>query len=215
MSQETKPSRPRRDIYLGVLTIVVTVALCVLAVRYQSYLMNIAHIAGYSLVGVFVIAFIAGSAFSFVAIPLPYWLLVVTLSGVLAPQWGLFAPIWVGLTSALGASLGHLPTFMIGYGGRKTYLGLSRFISTKSDGTKRGLYTRIMDWVRRHGSWAVFVMSAAFNPLHLPMTVAIGALHYPPPKFFLFSFLGNTVKSLFLAFCGYYGLTSLFHLFAV
>jgi len=47
------------------------------------------------------------------------------------------------------------------------------------------------------------------------MTVAIGALHYPPPKFFLFSFLGNTVKSLFLAFCGYYGLTSLFHLFAV
>ncbi len=210
MSQETKPPRPRRDFYLGVLTIVVTVALCVLAVRYQGDLMNVAHIAGYSLVGVFIIAFISGSAFSFVAIPLPYWLLVITLSGVLAPQWGLLAPIWVGLTSALGTSLGHLPTFMIGYGGRKTYLGLSRFISTKSDVTKRSLYTRVMSWARSHGSWAVFVMSAAFNPLHLPMTVAIGAFHYPPPKFFLFSLLGNAVKSLFLAFCGYYGLTSLF-----
>ena len=173
--------------------------------------MSIARLAGYSLLGVFLIAFIAGSAFSFVAIPIPYWLLVFTLSSVLAPQWGLLAPVWVGMTSALGTSLGHLPTFMIGYGGGKTYLGLSRFSGTKSDGTKRSLYTRVMHWARRHGSWAVFFMSAAFNPLHLPMTVAMGALHYPPPKFFLFSFLGNTVKGLFLGFCGYFGLGSLLY----
>ena len=217
MSQEDKPSRPRRDIYLGVLTIIVTVALCVVAIRYQDYLMSMAHLASYSLVGVFIIAFIAGSVFSFAAIPIPYWLLVFTLSSVLAPQWGLLAPVWVGMTSALGTSLGHLPTFMIGYGGRKTYLGLARFTGNKNKNgsTKRSLYTRVMDWARRHGSWAVFAMSATFNPFHLPMTIAIGALHYPPPKFFLFSFLGNTVKSLFLAFCGYFGLTSLFHFLRV
>jgi membrane protein DedA with SNARE-associated domain len=209
MSQEVKPSRPKRDIYLGVLTIVVTVALCVLAIRYQDYLMSMARLAGYSLLGVFIIAFIAGSLFSFAAIPIPYWLLVFTLSSVLAPQWGLLAPVWVGMTSALGTSLGHFPTFMIGYGGGKTYLGLTRFTVAKNESNKRSLYSRVMDWARRHGSWAVFVMSAVFNPFHLPMTFAIGALHYPPPKFFLFSFLGNTVKSLFLAFCGYFGLSSL------
>ena len=216
MSQEVKPSRPRRDIYLGAITIIVTIALCVLAVIYQDYLLkSIARMAGYSLLGVFLIAFIAGSAFSFAAIPIPYWLLVFTLSSVLAPQWGLFAPVWVGLTSALGTSLGHLPTFMIGYGGGKTYLGLARFTGAKSDGAKRSLYTRVMDGARRHGSWAVFVMSAVFNPLHLPMTVAMGALHYPPPKFFLFSFLGNAVKGLFLGFCGYFGLGSLLHFLGV
>jgi membrane protein DedA with SNARE-associated domain len=50
-------------------------------------------------------------------------------------------------------------------------------------------------------------MSAVFNPLHLPMTIAIGALRFPPPKFLFYSFLGNAVKSLFLAFAGYFGLT--------
>jgi membrane protein DedA with SNARE-associated domain len=215
MNQEVKPPRRRRDIYIGVLTIVVTVALCVLAIYYQDDLMNMAHIAGYSLAGVFIIAFIAGSIFSFVAIPLPYWLLVFTLPSVLAPQWGLFAPIWVGMTSALGTSLGHLPTFMIGYGGRKTYQGIARFARPRNDSNKRSLYSRVMDWARRHGGWAVFAMSAIFSPFHLPMTVAVGALHYPPPKFFLFSFLGNAVKGLFLAFCGYFGLGSLLRFFGI
>jgi membrane protein YqaA with SNARE-associated domain len=213
MSQKVKPSRPKRDIYLGIATIVVTVAVCVVAVIYQDELMDIAHIAGYSLAGVFLLSFISGSLFSFVAIPFPYWLLVFTLSGVLAPQWGLWAPIFVGMTSALATSLGHLPTFMIGYGGGKTYQGLARFIrdkiGTKNEDNKRGFYTRSMDWARRHGSWASFAMSAAFNPLHLPMTIAMGTLHYSPLKFFFFSFLGNTVKNLFLAFCGYFGLGSL------
>jgi membrane protein DedA with SNARE-associated domain len=212
---EVKPPRRRRDIYIGVLTVVVTVVICVLAIYYQDDLMSMARLAGYSLLGVFLIAFIAGSAFSFVAIPVPYWLLVFTLSSVLAPRWGLFAPLWVGMTSALGTSLGHLPTFMIGYGGGKTYQGLARFTGTQNGSAKRGLYTRIMDWARRHGSWAVFVMSALFNPLHLPMTLAVGALRYPPWKFFLFSFLGNTVKGLFLAFCGYFGLGSLLRFFGI
>jgi len=216
MSQEVKPSRPKRDIYLGVLIIIVTVVICVVAILYQDELMKIAHVTSYSLASVFLISFVSGSVFSFVAIPIPYWLLVFTLSSVLAPQWGLLAPIWVAMTSALATSLGHLPTFMIGYGGGKTYRGLARFIGgkigTKNDRTKPGLYTRSMEWARRHGSWAAFAMSAAFNPLHLPMTIAIGTLRYSPPKFLLFSFLGNAVKNLFLAFCGYFGLGFLLRL---
>jgi membrane protein YqaA with SNARE-associated domain len=219
MSQEAKPPRHKREIYLGVTTIVVTIVVCFLAVYYQDDLMTIAHIAGYSLLGVFIISFISGSVFSFVAIPFPYWLLVFTLSSVLAPQWGVLAPVWVGMTSALATSLGHLPTFMIGYGGGKTYEGLAKFIgdriSTKNESNKRSFYSRCMGWARRHGSWAVFVMSAAFNPLHLPMTIAIGTLRYPPLKFFFFSFLGNSVKGLLLAFCGYFGLGSILRLFGI
>jgi len=67
-----------------------------------------------------------------------------------------------------------------------------------------------MSWAQRHGSWAVFLMSAAVNPLHLPMTIAIAALGYPPHKFFIFCFLGVALKSLIIAFCGYFGLTSIF-----
>jgi membrane protein DedA with SNARE-associated domain len=203
MDVEIKQHCPKREIYLGILGIVVTIGLCVTAIYYKDDLMRMTYMAGYSLLGVLIISFIAGSLLSFTAVPVPYWLLVFTLPSVLAANWGLLAPVWVGLTSALGCTLGHLPTFMIGYGGRS----LSQRVTTKFNNR---FYNRAMEWAQRHGSWAVFAMSAMFNPLHLPMTIAIGALRFPPPKFLLFSFLGNTVKSLFLAFCGYFGLTSLF-----
>jgi len=203
MDVEVKRRWPKKETYLGVLAIVVTIALCVASIYYKDELMRMTYLAGYSLLGVLIISFIAGSLLSFTAVPVPYWLLVFTLPSVLAANWGLLAPVGVGITSALGCTLGHLPTFMIGYGGRS----LSQRITTKFNNR---FYTRAMEWAQQHGSWAVFAMSAMFNPLHLPMTIAIGALRFPPPKFLLFSFLGNTVKSLFLAFCGYFGLTSLF-----
>ncbi len=208
MSQEVKRRWPRREIYLGVLAVVVTIILCLAAIYYKDDLMSMTYMAGYSLLGVLIIAFMAGSLLSFTAVPVPYWLLVFTLPSVLAPQWGMLAPVWVGLTSALGATLGHLPTFMIGYGGRT----LSQRVATLASNR---FYNRAMEWAQKHGSWAVFVMSAMFNPIHLPMTIAIGALRFPPPKFLLFSFLGNTVKSLFLAFAGYYGLTQLLRFIGV
>lgn len=208
MSQEVKKRWPKREILLGALAIVVTIALCVVALCYKDDLMSMAHMAGYSLIGVLILTFIAGSIVSVTLIPVPYFLLVFTLPGVLAPQWGILAPIWVGMVSALGASLAQLLTFMIGYGGKN----LSRRATPKI--TNR-FYTRAIDWARRHGSWAVFLMSAIFNPIHVPMTIAIAALHYPPQKFFLYSWLGNAVKGLFIAFCGYFGLTSLFHFMGV
>ena len=205
ISQEVNKRWPKKGVYLGALALVVTIGLCVAAIYYKDTLLNIANVAQYSLLGMVVVAFIAGSTFSFVAIPVPYWLLVFTLPSVLAPQWGLLAPLAIGLTSAVGTTLGHLPTFMIGYGGGSLSQRLDVMVNNR-------FYNRAIEWARKHGSWAVFVMSAMLNPLHLPMTIAIGALRYPPLKFFLFSFLGNMVKSLVIAFCGYFGLRSLLNL---
>lgn len=200
---EAKKHWPKKEIYLGVLAIVFTIVLCVAAIYYKDDLMNIDYMAGYGLLGLLVISFIASSTFSITAVPLPFWLLVLTLPSVISSQWGILAPVWVGLTTAVGIALGQLLTFMIGYGSRS----LSERVTAKFNNR---YYNRAMDWARRHGSWAVFIMSAIFNPIHLPMTLAIAALRYPPYKFFFYSFLGASVKSLFIAFCGYFGLTSLF-----
>jgi len=208
MSQEAERHLSKKVILLGVLTVVVTVALCVAVLYYRDALMGVVHIEKYGLLGVFVFAFIAGSVVNFVATPFPYWLLVFTVPSLLAPAWGALSPLWVGLISALGASLGQLLTFMVGYGGSSLYHKFTVNIDNR-------FYNRAMSWAQRHGSWAIFVMSAIFNPLHLPMTIAIAALRYPPLKFFVFSLLGNLVKSLFIAFCGYFGLTSLFNFLGV
>ena len=206
MEQEVKRRWSRKELWLGALGILATIGLCVVAVYYKDEITSTTYLSKFGLAGVMIVSFIAGSTFSITAIPVPYWLLVFTLPSILANRWGVFAPIGVGVTSALGATLGHLPTFMIGYGGG----GISQRITTELSNRFSRLYTRAMKWAQRHGSWAVFGMSAVLNPIHLPMTIAMGALHYPPRKFFFFSLLGNGVKSLVIAFCGYFGLTSLF-----
>jgi membrane protein DedA with SNARE-associated domain len=209
MNQQVERRRlPWKGITLGVLTVVVTVALCVVVVYYKDALMSVVHIEKYGLLGVFIFAFIAGSVVNFVATPFPYWLLVFTMPSILAPSWGALAPLWVGLISALGASLGQLLTFMVGYSGSRIYHKFTVNINNR-------FYNRCIGWAQRHGSWAVFAMSALFNPVHLPMTLAIAALRYPPLKFYIFSLLGNMVKSLFIAYCGYFGLTSLFNFFGL
>jgi membrane protein DedA with SNARE-associated domain len=206
ITQEEKRHWPKKEIFFGVLAVVGTVTFCVAAFVYKDDLMKVTNIESYSLLGMAIIAFLAGSILSFVAIPVPYWLLVFTLPSVLAPEWGLLAPVAVGLTSAAGTTIGHFPTFMLGYGGGK----LSQRVTTRfSSSVFSRVYNRVIVWMQKHGAWAAFAMSAMFNPAHLPMTIAIGALRFPPPKFLLFSFLGNSVKSLFLAFAGYYGLTKL------
>jgi len=208
MSEEVKQRWPRKEIYLGVLAIVAAILFCLAAVYYKDDLMAMTNLGGYSLLGMGIVAFIAGSTVSITAIPIPYLLLVFTLPGVLSPEWGILAPVWVGTTSALGATLGHIPTFMIGYGSRS----LSQRVTTRF--TNR-FYTGAIEWAQKHGSWAVFATSAILNPIHLPMTIAIGALRFPPHKWFLFSLLGNLVKSLVIAFCGYFRLTSLFDFLGV
>jgi membrane protein DedA with SNARE-associated domain len=205
--QQVKSTWSRKELWLGALAAVATVALVAAAVLYRDDLADTTYLARFGLLGVLIISFIAGSTFSFTAIPVPYWLVVITLPSVLGAQmseeWRLLAPVWVALLAALGASLGQLLTFMIGYGGRSISERVTRKLNSR-------LYHRAIEWAERHGSLAVFIMSAVFNPLHLPMTIAIAALRYPPHKFFLFCFLGTAVKSLALAFAGYFGLTSLF-----
>ncbi|MBI4286032.1 MAG: VTT domain-containing protein [Chloroflexi bacterium] len=209
MSEQTNPCWSKKEIGLGILAVIITVGLVAITIIYRSTLMSTVAVAGYSLLGMLVVSFLAGSVLSFTAVPVPYWLLVFTLPSALAARWGILSPVAVGLASALGATIGHLPTFMIGYGGRT----LSAKITCRIASYR--YYTRVIRWAQEHGSVAVFAMSAMFNPIHLPMTVAMGALHYSPVKFFVFSFLGNVVKSLVLAFGGYFGLNQLFRFIGV
>jgi hypothetical protein len=206
--KEAKPRLSVRDITFGALSLLFAIALCFVAIYYKDYLLGMAALATYSLFGMLIISFLGGSLLSMLAVPVPYWLLVFTLPSILAPKYEIGAPIVVGLISGLGASLGQLLTFMVGYGSRD----LSQKLAYR---VNRNFYDRAMSLAQKHGSLAVFLMSAVINPFHLPMTFAMASLRYPSWKFFAFSFMGNVVKSSSIAFCGYFGLISLFRFLGI
>ena len=63
---------------------------------------------------------------------MPYWVVTLTLPTVLAPQYGIWAPVWVAMVTAVAACLGQFMTFMIGYGGRSFSEKLSRRFSPEA-----------------------------------------------------------------------------------
>jgi len=175
----------RREYCIGGLALLVTIALCFAAIYYWEY---ISHLGRYGYLGAFVASFLAATV---IGVPIPYVVVVFTMGGVLNPA-------LVGLAGGLGASAGSVIIYMTGH-------GASRLVQN----TPQALYSRISNWVQRRGSLAVFVMSAVFNPFHAPMTIALAMLRFRLWKFFLLCWAGNTIKSLTIAYCGYFGLGSL------
>src|SRR5271157_4039408 len=189
----------KKEIIFGILGIVLTITLGFLAVHFSNELKNLESVSKYGLAGLFLLAFITCSVLSITPFAIPYWAVTLTLPTVLAPQYGIWAPVLVAMVTAVAACLGQFITYMIGYGGRSFSEKLSRGFGPQA-------YERSVNWMKRSGSWAVFFMTLIPNPINLPMTITVALLRYPPYKFLLFSFLGIAVRSFLIAFSGYYGL---------
>ncbi len=177
-----------KNFYISGLAIVITILLSIVVINYREY---IVELQSYGYVGVFIISLFAGSI---MVMPIPYVAVVFTMGGVLNPA-------LVGVASGLGASVGAMTIYLAGYGGHSLFQNYNDAV-----------YSRIEGWIRRRGSLAVFIMSAVFNPFFIPMAITMGMLHFRLWKFFVLCWAGNTVKSLAIAYAGYLGLRSLFHL---
>lgn len=181
------------------LVIVIIIGLLIAALVYRKDIAAIGDFSRYSLIGVLVISIVACSPLSVTAIPIPYLLVIFTLPGILAETWGLLAPVWVGITGAVGATMGQTPTFLIGYSSRDIS---EKFLSRIS---KRA-YDKAFTWINKYGSAVVFAVSAIPNPVHLPVTVALGAAKFSPRSWVVLSLAGNLAKCMIIAFAGYFGL---------
>jgi membrane protein DedA with SNARE-associated domain len=182
----TKRARPRaRDLIIGILALVVTIAGCVAVVFYWDY---ISRVQQYGYIGAFIISALAG-AFSFV--PIPGILVVFTLGSLLNPA-------LVGIVSGLGEAVGSLGIYFTGYGGRVAV-----------DSLNERYVTRLKGWLEGHGSLAVFLMSVILNPLFYPFTAIAGMLRFGLVKFFFLCWAGKAIKNMAIAGLGYVGLRTI------
>ncbi len=136
----------------------------------------------YGYPGAFLISLVSTAT---IILPAPGILLVIAIGTTLNS-------VLVGLSSALGASIGEMTGYMLGHSGR----GFAR--SNK-------ILVRAEWWMRRRGFMTVFLFSLIpFLPFDVVGMVS-GALRFPIWKFLLACFLGKTLLTIVLIQTGAWG----------
>ena len=178
-----KPTK--REAIIGGISLAVTVALSLLIIQQRSYIDQIAH---WGYLGCFVINVLTNGTFLFPGFGI---VITFTLGGVLNPA-------IVGAVAGIGEAIGATGAYFTGYAGR----GLFR-------DSNNSLYLRFTNIIDRHGSKAIFFVSALLSPLFYPFAVFLGMVRFGWVRFFLATWAGRTAKSMALAYLGYFGLGSI------
>jgi membrane protein DedA with SNARE-associated domain len=175
-----KPTK--REAIIGGISIAVTIAVSFFILQHRSY---IEQISQWGYVGLFIISVLTNGTFILPGLGI---IITFTMGGVLNPA-------IVGAVAGIGEAVGAIGAYFTGYAGR----GLLR-------DSNNGLYLRLTNIVERHGSKAIFFVSAALSPIFYPFAVCLGMIRFGWVRFFLATWAGRTVKSMVLAYLGYLGL---------
>jgi len=178
-----KPTK--REAIIGGISLAVTIALSLLIIQHRSY---IEQIAEWGYFGCFFINVLSNGTFILPGFGIVF---TFTLGGVLNPA-------IVGAVAGIGEAIGAIGAYLTGYAGK----GLLR-------DSNSGLYLRFSNIIDRHGSKAIFFVSAIVSPFFYPFAVFLGMVRFGWVRFFLVTWAGRTVKSMVLAYLGYYGLGSI------
>lgn len=117
---------------------------------------------------------------------------VIFPSPTLAAAWigGTFLnPMWVGLLAGLGATIGEITGYLMGYGG-----------SAMAERSRN--YERIQRLVARYGLPVVFIFALIPNPLFDLTGIAAGTARMPVWRFLAVCFLGKAIRFILIAYLG-------------
>jgi membrane protein YqaA with SNARE-associated domain len=196
-SSKLKTTLKRWEFWVGILTVALTFGLAVAVVFYWK---SFQAQSSYSYLGLFFVSTLGGAT---VIIPVPSLVVQFTMGAVLNPA-------VVGAVAGLGSAVGGTLVYLFGRGGRRLFSGFD-FTNLNNDRAIIRWTARVMGWAKHRGSLVVFLMSAVLNPIFFPMALAMGASRFQMWKFFLMCWAGNTVKSMMIAYLGYFGLGALLH----
>ena len=156
----------------------VSIGVIILAIFFQD---KLSQFRSLGLLGIF-LANVLGSATLFLPAPA---IVTVIAGGIVYP------PILVGLVGAMGATIGDMVGYVVGFSGEKVFL--------KKD---YGFYTTFTHIMKRFGGIVIFIFAFFPNPLFDAIGITSGVLGYSVTKFFLWTFLGRLVRNLLLAYFG-------------
>ena len=163
-----------------VLGFIASLLIIILAFLFQDKLHTFKNLG---ILGIFLINFF-GSATIFFPTPA---IASVVAGGVL------YQPFIVGVVSALGASLGEMVGFFLGFTGKKFFIK-----------NHNKLYGIFKDVFRKYGGIAIFVFAFIPNPFFDALGLIAGAFSYSPIRFFVWLFAGKLLRNILLAYLGHF-----------
>lgn len=189
MDEGARPTSWWRKNYIRIFILIVTIGIMVtlilLGVAYRDKIDEIREVESFGYPFVFLMG-IAGSC-------APVWPLTGALSAFLWAGWSGFGwgILLVALAAGTGEAIGELSGYMLGYGGQPALENWKRF-------------QRLEGWMKRHGSAAIFLMSAVPIPFHIIKLInaSAAASRYPIWKMFLLCWMGKNIKCLGFAVAG-------------
>jgi uncharacterized membrane protein YdjX (TVP38/TMEM64 family) len=167
-------SHQRSLLRLLALVFVIGISVLIFSIRDQARQLGI---LGYP--GIFLLSFLA---YATVILPAPGVTVVFTMGAV-------FHPFFVALAAGIGAALGELVGYLAGFSGQ---IAVERV----------NVYQNLCKWMERNGPLTVLVLSALPNPFFDLAGIAAGALKMPVWRFFVWCWLGETIKMLLFAYSG-------------
>jgi membrane protein YqaA with SNARE-associated domain len=179
----------KRELLLGGVSLLVTLALCALVIIYWE---DVRHFSRYGYIGVFLVSVLAGVT---VLVPVPSVFITFTLGAVLNP-------LLVGLIAGAGEALGSMGVYVTGLSGARAVHALDH-----------GVMAKFRFWITTRGALSVLLMSAVFNPLFYPFTAIAGMMHFGWWRFFLLCLAGKVFKNIIVAGAGYYGIQAFLNAF--
>ena len=151
-----------------------------------NWILDFALVFGYF--GAFVVAFLGNATF---LIPIPYMIITFVLGGLTNSSGQfLFEPVTVGLIAGLGATIGEMTGYLLGYGG-------SRFI-------EEGQRNAFSQYIQEHPRATPFLIwFLAISPLPDDFVILpLGAAKYPWWKVALPQFVGKSMFMILAAWLG-------------
>ena len=141
------------------------------------------HLTKLGMLGLFFINLLSSASIFF---PLP-GVATVFLGGAL------WSPVLVGVVSGLGAALGELSGYFVGFGGRGI-IGTLDY--------KKNWVIRIEGFFTQNGFVTTLIVALLPLPFFDFIGILAGTINYPMWKFFLATFLGRSIRDFIIAWTG-------------
>ena len=142
----------------------------------------------YGYLGIFLISLLGATS---VFIPIPSSVVIFVLGGLASDTGGwMFEPLWIAVAAGIGAAVGELSGYLIGFGGRRV---IGERYKKKMD--------ILMRLFKRFGPVIIFVFALTPLPDDL-LFIPLGVMRYSLVSAFIPALFGKFVSNLIIAYAG-------------